>query len=121
MRVFELDEYKTYSHGRLSYEFLDPGSREELEKEASSFRIPPVQINIIQNDKFELKKVYMGLAFLYEDRQEVIPLVQNTIGLEYDITSTIKRLTSKEIKKVGTVQNSLFSCETLRVINLPQR
>ncbi|MDI6792557.1 MAG: Gldg family protein [bacterium] len=90
-----------YSHGRLSYEFLDPGSTEELEKEASSFRIPPVQINIIQNDKFELKKVYMGLAFFYEDRQEVIPLVQNTIGLEYDITSTIKRLTSKEIKKVA--------------------
>lgn len=97
----QLDEYKAYSHGQLTYEFLDPGSTEELEKEAASFRIPPVQINIIQNDKFELKKVYMGLAFLYEDRQEVIPLVQNTIGLEYDITGTIKRLTSKEIKKVA--------------------
>lgn len=97
----QLDEYKAYSHGQLAYEFLDPGTKEELEKEAASFRIPPVQVNVIQDDKFELKKVYMGLAFLYEDRQEVIPLVQNTVGLEYDITSTIKRLTSKEVKKVA--------------------
>jgi len=97
----ELDEYKAYGGGRFQYEFVDPGSEESLEREAQSFRVPPFQVNAIEKDKVELKKVYMGLVFLYEDKSETIPLVQSTSGLEYDITSTIKKITSQNLKKVG--------------------
>ena len=99
----QLDEYKAYSHGNMHYEFIDPGSEESLEEEAQSFRIPPVQVNAIENDKIEIKKVYMGLVFLYEDKTEVMPVVQSTMGLEYDITSMIKRITATQLKTVGFV------------------
>ncbi|TKJ42510.1 hypothetical protein CEE37_02150 [candidate division LCP-89 bacterium B3_LCP] len=100
----QLDDYKAYSGGKLKYEFADPLSEEELEKEAQGFQIPPVQVNAVEKDRLEVKKVYMGLVFLYQDRHETIPLIQNTAGLEYDITSTIKRLTTTDRTSVGVLQ-----------------
>jgi gliding-associated putative ABC transporter substrate-binding component GldG len=97
----QLDDYKAYGGGNFQYEFVDPGSEANLEKEAQGFRIPPVQVNVMEKDKVELKKVYMGLVFLYEDKNETIPLIQSTSGLEYDITSLIKKITSAKLKKVG--------------------
>jgi len=43
----------------------------------------------------------MGLVFLYQDKHETIPLVQSTTGLEYDVSSMVKRLTSKNKTVVG--------------------
>ncbi|MCX6641411.1 MAG: GldG family protein [bacterium] len=97
----QLDDYKAYSHGKFTYQFVDPASEEKLEKEAQSFRIPPAQVNAVEKDKIEVKKVYMGLVFLYQDKNETIPLVQSTTGLEYDISSMIKRLTSKNRTIIG--------------------
>lgn len=97
----QLDDYKAYGGGRFQYEFIDPGSEETLEREAQSFQIPPVQVNVMEKDKVELKKIYMGMVFLYEDKSETIPLVQQTGGLEYDITSTIKKITAEKLSKVG--------------------
>lgn len=100
----QLEEYKAYSNGKFTFEFVDPGSDSLLEKQAQSFQIPPVQVNAVEKDKIEVKKVYMGLVFIYEDKHETMPLIQSTAGLEYDISSTIKRLTSKERLKVGVLQ-----------------
>jgi gliding-associated putative ABC transporter substrate-binding component GldG len=97
----QLADYKAYGGGLFQYEFIDPGSEQSLEKEAQSFRIPPLQVNAVEKDKVELKKVYMGLVFLFEDKSETIPVVQSTGSLEYDITSTIKKITSAKLKKVG--------------------
>jgi gliding-associated putative ABC transporter substrate-binding component GldG len=58
-------------------------------------------VQVVKEDKFEVKRAYMGLVFLYEDRREVIPVIQNTSTLEYDISSTVKRLTTRTRKKVG--------------------
>jgi gliding-associated putative ABC transporter substrate-binding component GldG len=99
-----LDDYKTYSHGMFHYEFMDPSSEEELEKQARDFQIPPVQVNTVEKDQLQVKKVYMGLVFLYRDKHETIPVVQTTTGLEYEISSTIKYLTSAQRTKVGILK-----------------
>ncbi|MFH1862697.1 MAG: Gldg family protein, partial [bacterium] len=99
-----LDDYKAYSDGNLTYEFVDPGTEAELERQAQNFNIQPTQVNVVEKDKLELKKAYMGLVFLFEDKHETIPLVQSTTGLEYDITSTIKLLTAASRPKVGFLQ-----------------
>ena len=80
-----LDEYSAYSKGKLKFEFIDPGSETELKEEAQKNMISPVQMRINENDKFEVRDVYMGLAFLYQGKTETIPLVQKTQGLEYEI------------------------------------
>ncbi len=96
----QLNEYKAYSRGNLQFEFIDP-SGEKGEQEAQQQGIQPVQVQVINEDKLELKRGYMGLVLMYEDRKEVIPVVQNMSTLEYDLSSTIKRLTHTTRKKIG--------------------
>ena len=96
----ELNEYKAYSRGNLQYEFIDP-TGEKAEQEAQQQGIQPVKVQVVKEDKFEVKRAYMGMVILYADKKEVLPVIQNTSTLEYDISSTIKRLTSKSQKKIG--------------------
>ncbi len=96
----QLEEYQAYSKGKLKLEMIDP-SEEGKEMEAQRYGIPPLQVNAMENDKIEIKKVYMGLVFLFEDRKEVIPVVQNVSGLEYDLTSAIKRLSNRLLPVIG--------------------
>lgn len=96
----QLNEYKAYSKGNLQFEFIDP-TGEKGEQEAQQSGVGPVQVQVVNEDKFEVKRAFMGAVFLYEDKKEVIPVVQNTTSLEYDISTIIKRLTSKSRKKVG--------------------
>ncbi len=96
--------YLAYGGGNFRYEFIDPGSDEELEQEAANYRIPPFQENVWNKDQLELKRVYLGAVFLYEDRQETIPTLQGSSGLEYNITSLIKRLTGQQTYTVGFLQ-----------------
>ncbi|OQY27061.1 MAG: hypothetical protein B6244_11700 [Candidatus Cloacimonetes bacterium 4572_55] len=97
----QLGDYKAYSKGNFHYEFIDPSENKDLEAEAQKFGIQPAQINTIENDEVQIKKVYMGLAILYGDKQEVIPIIQSTSGLEYDITGAILKITTDEILRVG--------------------
>jgi gliding-associated putative ABC transporter substrate-binding component GldG len=102
-----LNDYRSYSSGNLNYEFLNPTGEEEngdLEKEASKYGIQPVQIQVVDNDKLEVKKAFLGLVFLYQGKQEVIPVIQSATNVEYDITSTIKKLTVEKKKKIGFLQ-----------------
>ena len=96
-----LSEYAVYSKGHLKFEFLDPATEDELKEEAQKNMISPVQMQINENDKMEIREVYMGLAFLYQGKSETIPLVQKTQGLEYDITLAIKKLISDKQKKIA--------------------
>jgi gliding-associated putative ABC transporter substrate-binding component GldG len=97
----QLDEYRAYAGGNFQYEIIDPSKKEELEQEAQRYGIPPVQIQVLKQDKLQVEKAYMGLVFLYGDKQEHLPVVQSTSNLEYEISSAMKKLTSKELKKVG--------------------
>ncbi|MBI4547625.1 MAG: Gldg family protein [Ignavibacteriae bacterium] len=97
----QLDEYRAYAGGNFQYEFIDPGKKEEIEQEAQRYGIPPVQVQVLKEDKLQIEKAYMGLVFLYGDKQERVPVVQSTSNLEYEISSALKKLTTKELKKIG--------------------
>lgn len=101
-----LDDYRSYSKGNVNYEFLNPtssgeGEGNELDQEAQKYGIQPVQIQAMDNDKLEVKRAYLGLVFLYEGKQEVIPVVQSADNLEYEITSLIKKMINPIKRKVG--------------------
>lgn len=96
----QLYEYRAYSGGQLRFEFIDP-IRQEKEDEAQTAGVPPVQVTIYEKDKAEQKKVYMGVVFLYEDKKEVLPLVQSTSNLEYEISSAIQKITSTVVPTIG--------------------
>jgi len=96
-----LEEYRAFSKN-LQINFIDPAVEDEAEKQKLRFiGIPEVQVNVIEKDKAEVANVYMGIAVLYEDKKEVLPVVQTTANLEYDLTSAILKVTSEEVKTVG--------------------
>jgi len=95
-----LDDYKAYSNGNLHYEFIDP-VKEDKEQEVMGLRIPPAQFNVFRNDKTEFIRGYKGLALMYGDKQEIIPFVENTSNLEYDLSAAIKKLTSTDLPFIG--------------------
>ncbi len=97
----KLNDYKAYGRRKVHFEFMDPGGEEELQQEALQYGIQPVTVRVVERDRLELKQIYMALVFLYQDRTETIPLVQSTAGLEYDITTAIRRVSRTEMPVVG--------------------
>jgi len=96
-----LDEYRAYAKGNIQIEFLDPTEEPALAQKLRFMGIPQVQLNIMEKDQASATNVYMGVAVSYEDKQEVIPFVKDVNNLEYEITSSILKVTRKEKKTVG--------------------
>jgi ABC-type uncharacterized transport system involved in gliding motility, auxiliary component len=96
-----LDEYRAYAKGNIWIEFLDPTEDPALAQKLRFMGIPQVQLNIMEKDQASATNVYMGVAVSYEDKQEVIPFVKDVNNLEYEITSSIVKVTRKEKKTVG--------------------
>lgn len=67
----------------------------ELEDEAQSYGIYPIQVQNVQQDEVKLQTVYMGMAFIHGDMLETIPALTSTEDLEYRITSTIDTMSRK--------------------------
>ena len=99
-----LDEYRAYGGKNIDYEFINPDAEEKIEAEARKYGMQAVQIQAIEKDAMTLKKVYMGIVFLYQDKQpEVIPVIQRIDNLEYVMTSTIKKLTQESLPEIGFI------------------
>ena len=96
-----LEEYAAYSDGNFRFEFYMPDDDEALALDAQKSGIQPVQLQVLENDKFEVKRVYMGMVLLYGDEREVLPVIQTTTGLEYEITTRIKKLVDENRAVVG--------------------
>jgi gliding-associated putative ABC transporter substrate-binding component GldG len=106
-----LDEYQAYSKQKLRVQWEDPDESPEQQSKLRTLGIPQVQLDVIQKDKREVANVYLGIAVMYEDRHEVIPVVQGPWGLEYELTTAILKVTMEETPKLGIV--SRFEKETL--------
>ncbi|MEA3476512.1 MAG: Gldg family protein [Candidatus Cloacimonadota bacterium] len=100
----KLEEYKAFSNRYFQFEFVSAGDKTKFVQDARSFGIPEVQVNAIEKDEMVVKRVVMGLVLLYEDRTEVIPVVQSTENLEYEISSKINKLIHKELPIIGFLQ-----------------
>ncbi len=122
-----LEEYHAAADGQLSFEFLDPLEEEtgedkekkketqvdlfgrtvreatRVEQELQSLGIPAVQVRSNESDKMEVKRAYMGLSVRYREKQESIPVVRETAGLEYDLTSLIRKMVRAEPPRLGLV------------------
>jgi len=99
-----LSDYRSYSNGNLDYEFVSATGDEEDNQtvtEAQKFGIQQVQLQVFENDKYEVKRVLMGLVISYMGKTETIPFIQNISNLEYEITSNIKKLSTEKKKKIG--------------------
>jgi gliding-associated putative ABC transporter substrate-binding component GldG len=96
-----LEEYKNYAGSKFRYEFIDPKDENKLKEEAQKSGVPPHNIQVRKSDRLEVQQAYLGLVFHYDGRTETIPLVQESRGLEYEITKTINKVASLGTDKVA--------------------
>jgi gliding-associated putative ABC transporter substrate-binding component GldG len=98
-----LQEYRALARGRLDLEFVDPGADAGAEQRMRALGIPQLQLEVLDRDQLQLSNVYLGIVLLHGGRQEVIPVVQDTGNLEYELTAALLRLTSPQRKAVGWI------------------
>jgi gliding-associated putative ABC transporter substrate-binding component GldG len=93
-----IDEYRTSSNGKFRWEAIDPGADKAIEQEASACKVEKIQIQVVRSSKFEMGSYYLGLCLQYGDKTEAIPQVGRAEGLEFEVSSLIKKLTVKKKK-----------------------
>lgn len=110
-----LVEYKNKGNEYFSCEFFDMNKEENLQI-ARNFGLSQVQIQEIKNNEIGFKQVWMGLAVSYADRTELIDGLDSADGLEYRLTTTMKKListTSSLAGLKGKVNLKLYVTEKL--------
>lgn len=85
-------EYDNAGNRYFSYEFVDVEKQKDA---AGDFGIYPVQIREIRNDQVKFRNAYMGLAIIHGDLIEKIDSITEPEGLEYRITTLIKKMNGK--------------------------
>jgi gliding-associated putative ABC transporter substrate-binding component GldG len=99
-----LSEYKAYGGKKLRITWVDPAESEKLKSEVRSMGIPEIQLQTFEKDKAQVMNGYMGIAILFADKKEVLPVVQNLQNLEYDLSLAIMKVSRTETPKVGIVK-----------------
>ncbi|MCP4218223.1 MAG: hypothetical protein GY765_26545 [bacterium] len=98
-----LEEYEVHANRNLSFRFYNVTAEEgdvteEAEgnrKIAHSYGVYPVNVQKIEQDESKVQRAYMGMALIHGDVIEKIPALTSTEGLEYKITSAIRKMNNK--------------------------
>ena len=101
-----LDEYAKASAGKFVWEVVDPGAskdekkRREVEEEAQRAKVSKLTLRALSKEKLQLQSAYLGISLRYGENVEALPQVMSEEGLEYQISSLVKKLAFKK-KKVA--------------------
>ena len=97
-----MDEYRSASKGKVRFEAFDPSADKKIEDEATACKVAKLQVQVMRQQKFEVSQEYLGLCLEYNGQSEAIPQVTMAEGLEYQMTSLIKRMSQKKRKVAFT-------------------
>jgi ABC-type uncharacterized transport system involved in gliding motility auxiliary subunit len=119
-----LEEYAVEGEKYFNYQFYNVTGKEseELGRNqalAQSYGINPVQIQSLEHDEVKFKMAYMGMVLIHGDVIETIPIIRSTEGLEYQITSSIRKMNNKIsalLRLKRPVEVKLFLSSSLRVV-----
>ncbi len=96
-----LTEYTQKSKGMVVYEFIDPLKEEDGESLAQQDGIMQMQVQVREKDQLKAQIAYMGAVIEMGDEKEIIPVIQSTSGMEYSLTSNIKKLSIVDKPIIG--------------------
>ncbi len=87
--------YRDASHGNLGFEMINPEDDANVQASLQALQIPKVQVQVIEDDRAQVRQAYLAMVIEYLDQQEIIPVIQSDAGFEYLLTRKIKKLTGK--------------------------
>ncbi|MCX7679767.1 MAG: GldG family protein, partial [Spirochaetes bacterium] len=95
-----LEEYADYGGRNFQYRFINP-AHEKNKKELEDYGVRPIKVQEYKKDKISIGEAYMTVVIEHGDLVERLDSINSTEGLEYQITSTIKKM----IGKMDALQN----------------
>lgn len=122
-----LDAYHAASKGKIRYEFIDPLAKEtdedkekkkdvkvdifgrtlreatSVEQELGTQGIRATEVQVVENDELSTRRAYRALALSYGDKKEVIRTVPSVEGLEYELTTLVRKMARQSAPKVALV------------------
>ena len=96
-----LTNYRDAAGGNLGFEMLNPEDDPNIQASLQALQIPKVQVQVIEDDRAQVRQAYLAIVIEYLDKQETIPVVQTDAGFEYLLTRKIKKLTGKGKQTIG--------------------
>ncbi len=119
-----LEEYSMAGGKYFNYQFYRMSGEENEESAgnrqvAENYGISPVQIQNIEQDEVKFQKAYMGLALIHGDIIESIPTITSTDGLEYKITTSIRKMNNKIsalLRLKDKISVKLFLSSSLKIV-----
>jgi len=117
----KLMSYRDAGKGNVGFEMINPADDPNIEASLTALNIPKVQVQVIEDDRAQVRQGYLAIVIEYIDQQEIIPVVQTDAGFEYLLTRKIKKLSGKgkqsiavatgfgasDLKKLQTLQQLL--------------
>lgn len=98
-----LSEYKKEGKSKITLMVKDPRTNDKIKQEALAYGIPELNFSQQERDQFAVTTGYFGIGIAQADKKAALPQVANTGDLEYNLTSAIYKIASKELPKVGFV------------------
>ncbi len=90
-----LEDIVNVSDGNVKLvRYLADQSEENAEEARRSF-VPPINFSEQTGGEFKVKVGYLGVGMTYANRQENVPFVETTDGLEYRLMANVRRMSQK--------------------------
>ncbi len=99
-----LTEFKVYAGSNLRIDWEDPAKDEDTKSKVRALGIPEVQLQTFEKDKAQVMNGFLGIAVLYADRKEVLPVIQDLTNFEYDLMQSIMKVLRSTTPKVGVLK-----------------
>lgn len=106
-----LQAYYEAGNGHVGVDVMDPAADQNVLASLHALKVPKVQVQVVENDRAQVKQGYLAIVLEYLDRKEVISVVQSEEGFEYLLSKKIKKLTGKGRVKIGI--SSSFGAHTM--------
>lgn len=101
-----LNEYKKTGGSKVTVRVLDPKKDQKTAMEAQEAGVPELQFSQVERDKYAVTTAQFGIVLSYGDKKEVLPQVTEIESLEYNLTSSIYKMTNKELAKIAILGSS---------------
>lgn len=86
-----LTEYASASNGKIKVTVVHPESDEEIEA-AEADGVQRVAHQVVENDSVSVREGYRGVALKYLGERKTLGVIEDTSGLEYRLTQSMKEL-----------------------------
>ena len=100
-----LKEIASVNRSKVELRFFDPDTNENDKKKANEFGIEPQTIQKVERGSAEVKQAYFGVTLTLGTKIETLPVVFYPEQVEYQVLSTLKKMTKKNTaSEIGWVK-----------------